>query len=82
MNDLLENVSRETIEGLRAFEAVTVKWTTKINLVSSSSAASIWERHILDSVQTFNTAPDGWSNWVDLGSGGGFPGIVVAQLLP
>ncbi|MFD0859487.1 16S rRNA (guanine(527)-N(7))-methyltransferase RsmG [Roseovarius aquimarinus] len=81
MSDLLANVSRETIERLRAFEALATKWTAKINLVSSDSASSIWDRHVLDSVQIYNAAPQGWSSWVDLGSGGGFPGVVIAVMV-
>ncbi|MFX0542322.1 16S rRNA (guanine(527)-N(7))-methyltransferase RsmG [Roseovarius sp. S4756] len=74
------NVSRETIEKLRAFERLAKKWTTKINLVSKESAENLWDRHILDSVQVYNAASNDWRHWVDLGSGGGFPGVVVAIL--
>lgn len=73
----LQNVSRETIDCLRNFEALVLKWTKKINLVSAGDAHQIWERHILDSVQVYSLAPD-VGDWVDIGSGGGFPGIVAA----
>jgi len=73
------NVSRETIDQLRAFEALVQKWSPKINLVSKSSLSHLWERHIIDSAQIFDLAPEK-GHWVDLGSGGGFPGIVVALI--
>tara|TARA_B110000977_G_scaffold80851_1_gene108176 strand:+ start:135 stop:746 length:612 start_codon:yes stop_codon:yes gene_type:complete len=73
----LENVSRETIERLREFEQLALKWTKKINLVSAGDASQIWERHIVDSVQIYDLAPSE-GDWLDIGSGGGFPGIVAA----
>jgi len=75
---LLDDVSRETLDQLRALEDIAQKWTTKINLVSRESAKSLWERHILDSVQIYRAAPAQVGHWADLGSGGGFPGLVVA----
>jgi len=73
------DVSRETIERLQVFERLVQKWNPKINLVSRSSLAEIWTRHIIDSIQVFRCAASP-STWVDLGSGGGFPGIVVGIL--
>jgi 16S rRNA (guanine527-N7)-methyltransferase len=73
------NVSRETMEKLIAFSSLVEKWTVKINLISKASIPYIWERHIVDSVQIFDLAPQG-GHWVDIGSGGGFPGIIVAIL--
>lgn len=71
------SVSRETYERLRAFEALVLKWSKSINLVSKDAHAEIWERHILDSAQLFErNLPAG--AWVDIGSGGGFPGVVAA----
>jgi 16S rRNA (guanine527-N7)-methyltransferase len=75
----LDNVSRETLEKLEAFAALVQKWTVKINLISKTSADDLWDRHILDSAQLFDLAP-ATGRWADLGSGGGFPGIVVAIL--
>ncbi len=73
------DVSRETLDKLQAFETLVTKWTAKINLISKSTVSEIWERHILDSAQIYELAnPQG--HWVDLGSGGGFPGIVIAIL--
>ena len=82
MNDrgLLDrfDVSRETIERLETFEEVLLKWNPKINLVSKNSLSDLWQRHIVDSVQVFNSVESPGNSWVDIGSGGGFPGIVVA----
>lgn len=76
-NKHLYFVSRETVEKLRMFEALALKWTKKINLISSGDAEHLWERHILDSVQIYPLAPSS-GDWLDIGSGGGFPGIVAA----
>lgn len=75
-----QDVSRETIERLELFAALATKWTRKINLVSASTVGDIWDRHIVDSAQIFQFAPSSFNNWVDIGSGGGFPGIVVAAM--
>ena len=74
------NVSRETYDKLRAFEALLGKWNQRINLVSKSTAAAIWERHIQDSAQIWSYAPANVTTWLDLGSGGGLPAIVVAVI--
>ena len=73
------DVSRETYERLKAYQALVEKWTPKINLISRKSVPEIWERHIADSVQIFDLVERA-AHWVDLGSGGGFPGIPVAIL--
>ncbi|MFG6559090.1 16S rRNA (guanine(527)-N(7))-methyltransferase RsmG [Sulfitobacter sp. 1A15299] len=73
------DVSRETFEKLEAFAELVRKWNPRINLVSKSSLGDLWTRHIVDSVQVFKLA-EGSGVWVDLGSGGGFPGIVVSIL--
>jgi len=74
------DVSRETIERLEAFAALTTKWTPKINLIAKGTLGGLWDRHIVDSAQIYQLAPQGFAKWVDLGSGGGFPGIVVAAI--
>lgn len=74
------DVSRETTQSLLDFEALVRKWTTAINLVSKSTMSEIWQRHVADSAQIFKYAPPGAKEWLDLGSGGGFPGIVVSIL--
>lgn len=71
-------VSRETFDLLKAFEALVGKWSPKINLVSKADLTDIWGRHIVDSLQIVPLVPDSPRKWVDLGSGGGFPGIVLA----
>jgi 16S rRNA (guanine527-N7)-methyltransferase len=73
-------VSRETLERLNAFAQVFTKWASAINLVAPSTKAVLWERHILDSAQLMMLQPQP-GQWVDLGSGGGFPGIVTAIFL-
>lgn len=72
-----QDVSRETIEALEHYQEMVKKWSTKINLVSKSSIDDLWARHIEDSAQIFDASLV-FSHWVDLGSGGGFPGIVVS----
>lgn len=73
------NVSRETLDRLKIYADLVQHWNPRINLVSRQSLNDIWERHILDSVQVFRCA-DRLPHWVDLGSGGGFPGLVCAIL--
>ena len=75
------NVSRETLERLRQYEALLRRWNPAINLVARSTLDQIWSRHFLDSTQLFDLAGSGWAHWADLGSGGGFPGLVVAVLV-
>jgi 16S rRNA (guanine527-N7)-methyltransferase len=71
------NVSRETTDLLTQFSELVERWTVRINLISKASVDGIWERHVADSAQLFELAPE-FEHWVDLGSGGGFPGIVIA----
>lgn len=63
---------------LRAYEALLRRWNAKINLVSRADAADIWTRHILDSAQLAPLMPTGTDSFTDLGSGAGFPGLVLA----
>ncbi|SFJ58605.1 16S rRNA (guanine(527)-N(7))-methyltransferase RsmG [Celeribacter neptunius] len=74
------NVSRETLERLETYHELLKKWNPVINLVAKSTIDSAWERHFLDSAQVFSLAPQGVRKWCDLGSGGGFPGLVCATL--
>jgi 16S rRNA (guanine527-N7)-methyltransferase len=74
------DVSRETLERLEIFEAILLKWNPRINLVSRNSLPFLWERHIADSIQVFRCADEVVDTWVDIGSGGGFPGIIVGIL--
>lgn len=73
-------VSRETFKRLVEFETVFQKWNRRINLAAQSTLGDVWRRHILDSAQLARIKPDA-KRWVDLGSGGGFPGLVLAFLL-
>lgn len=74
------DVSRETFDTLKAYEALVRRWNPAINLVSKSSLPDLWERHVADSAQVYSACPASAAKWVDLGSGGGFPGLVVAIL--
>ena len=74
------NVSRETAARLDTYAALLEKWNPAINLVAKSTLAALWPRHILDSAQLLALAPPGARRWADLGSGGGFPGLVIAIL--
>ena len=74
------SVSRETKKKLEQLSALIIKWTKSINLISPNSVSDIWDRHIVDSAQIFQIAPSNWTNWVDLGSGGGLPALVIAIL--
>ncbi len=76
----LSAVSRETEAALAAFAALVRRWTPAINLVAPSTLPDLDHRHIADSAQLLPLAPTGWTHWADLGSGGGFPGIVIAIL--
>lgn len=73
------NVSRETEQRLGDFVRLLEKWNAAINLISKSTIGQIWSRHILDSAQVFSYGAAA-HRWADLGSGGGFPGLVVAIL--
>jgi|JI7StandDraft_1071085.scaffolds.fasta_scaffold25987_2 16S rRNA (guanine527-N7)-methyltransferase len=73
-------VSRETGEKLEAFIAFLKREAESQNLISASTLDHIWDRHIVDSAQLLRFCPDGPQTWIDLGSGAGFPGLVVALL--
>ena len=75
------NVSRETIEQLKAYEASLREWQNKFNLVSKSSLDDAWKRHFLDSLQLLKYIPEGAKSLCDFGSGAGFPGMVLAIAL-
>ena len=77
---VVPDVSRETFERLLAFEALFFKWSNSFNLASSATLPEFWSRHILDSAQLFAIKkPTGI--WLDVGSGGGLPGIVTAIMM-
>ena len=72
------NVSRETIQKLKDFVAILRDWNEKMNLVSKNSMEDVWERHVLDSLQLMEYLPAAVKSLVDIGSGAGFPGMVLA----
>lgn len=74
-------VSRETLDRLDVFAGLVTTWTKRINLVAPATLESLWSRHILDSLQLLDHAP-GAGHWLDFGSGGGFPGAVIAIASP
>lgn len=76
------NVSRETIEKLKIYAALLAQWQPRINLVANATLPEVWHRHMADSAQIVALAPPAPTTWLDLGSGGGFPGLVVAIMLP
>ena len=72
-----DNVSRETLDRLRVLESELRRWQSIKNLVGPGTLDDIWDRHIVDSLQLLALAPEAKS-WLDLGSGAGFPGLVLA----
>ena len=77
---LKQDVSRETSERLEIYKNLLEKWNKKINLVSDTTIADAWVRHIIDSAQLWPLARTSATTWVDIGSGAGFPGAVIAIL--
>jgi 16S rRNA (guanine527-N7)-methyltransferase len=71
------NVSRETFEKLELLERELRRWQAIKNLVGPATLDRIWDRHIVDSLQLLDLAPDA-GTWLDLGAGAGFPGLVLA----
>lgn len=74
------DVPRETLQRFDAFAALLKEESTRQNLVSSATLSHIWSRHILDSAQLVRFAPHPEASWIDLGTGAGFPGLIVAAL--
>lgn len=74
-------VSRETLARLESFAGLLERWQAKINLVGPKTLETLWSRHMLDSAQLLPLAGAEARIWTDLGSGGGFPGLVLAILL-
>lgn len=73
------DVSRETLDRLRTYADLLRRWQGTINLVGPKTLDDLWRRHMLDSAQLLPMAP-GARSWIDLGSGAGFPGLVLAIL--
>jgi 16S rRNA (guanine527-N7)-methyltransferase len=73
-------VSRETLERLVAYADLLTRWSARINLVGRDTLPDLWRRHILDSAQLYPLVPKAAQNLLDLGSGAGLPGLVMAIL--
>ncbi len=81
----IPNVSRETflervVSPLEAYVSLTLEWQKAINLISPATIPDIWWRHIIDSAQLFSLIPSHTKSILDIGSGGGFPAIVLSIL--
>jgi 16S rRNA (guanine527-N7)-methyltransferase len=75
------DVSRETFEKIEVFAALLREESQRQNLVSAAALGNLWERHILDSAQLVRFEPRAGASWVDVGSGAGLPGIIIACLV-
>jgi 16S rRNA (guanine527-N7)-methyltransferase len=75
------SISRETVDRLKTYEALLRQWQKTINLIAPGTLDEIWHRHFADSAQLLRLAPSEAKSWLDLGSGAGFPGLVVAIML-
>jgi 16S rRNA (guanine527-N7)-methyltransferase len=73
----LISVSRETLERIDAFVELFLRWQRAVRLVAAADLSKLWTRHIADSLQLIALLPAA-KRWADLGSGGGFPGLVIA----
>jgi 16S rRNA (guanine527-N7)-methyltransferase len=74
----LSGVSRETLARLEAYAGLLREWSARINLVGATTLGDLWRRHFLDSAQLLPDVPAGTQSLIDLGSGAGFPGLVLA----
>ena len=75
-------MDKEVLDRLKTYQELLVKWQSKINLVSSTTLDSAWERHFEDSMQIAQFIPNEAKSLFDLGSGAGFPGLVLAVMKP
>src|SRR5579883_2632587 len=75
-------VSRETLARLKAYADLLADWNARHNLVAKSTLPDVWHRHFLDSAQLAPLLPTAGKTLADLGSGAGFPGLVLAVLRP
>jgi len=74
------NVSRETLDRLKLYADILLRWQSRLNLIAESTVPEMWHRHFFDSAQLVDLAPAEAQRWADLGSGAGFPGLVIAIL--
>lgn len=75
-----QHVSRETFKKFEIFVEVLLKWQKSVNLISNSTINTIWKRHFLDSAQLYTYSQDIKGNILDIGSGAGFPGMILAMM--
>ncbi|HVX37162.1 MAG TPA: 16S rRNA (guanine(527)-N(7))-methyltransferase RsmG [Hyphomicrobium sp.] len=73
-------ISRETLDRLTTYAQLLGRWQKTINLVAPSTMGDIWHRHFADSAQLWRFRPENARTWLDIGSGAGFPGLVLAIL--
>jgi len=73
-------ISRETLDRLKTYAQLLVRWQKTINLVAPSTLSDFWHRHFADSAQLWRYRPPEARVWLDIGSGAGFPGLVLAIL--
>ena len=74
----LTGVSRETLDKLSLYVELLIRWQARFNLVSPSSIKDVWSRHVFDSIQIYPHVLERKATALDLGSGAGFPGLVLA----
>ena len=72
------NVSRETISKLEIYADCLIEWQSKFNLIGKSTIYSLWHRHILDSIQLVSAIPEDFQSLMDIGTGAGLPGFILA----
>ena len=72
------NVSRETISKLEIYADCLIEWQSKFNLIGKSTINSLWHRHILDSIQLVSAIPEDFQSLMDIGTGAGLPGFILA----
>jgi 16S rRNA (guanine527-N7)-methyltransferase len=80
--NLLSNVSRETMHALKEYMSLLLRWNRKINLIDKKTESTIWQRHIIDSAQLQHLIPQKAKSLIDWGAGAGLPGVVLAILKP
>lgn len=78
--DPLGGVSRETLDRLEIYADQLKSWNRRINLIARSSEPDLWRRHVVDCAQLVDLAPPNATEWADIGSGAGLPGLIVAAI--
>ncbi len=75
-----DGLSHEILERLKRYDAILLEWSERHNLIARSTIPNRWERHFLDSAQLYDLIPPSAKQLVDIGSGAGFPGLVLAAM--